>query len=272
MVERQRVRKQRRRKKRFSWSDTDFTYLLEQPKIVQHLATLYEYARESDVIIRAVTRESEEWEYERECMELGQVPPRRRTGPVRRRLVELYPDWELCFLFEMPGFPKRSFQKTLDFEITRRTESGVSYSKLIEEFLERGEPGNLTVTPLGNPADLPSRLPSYRFGTESYLLRIPWKKSDFEIATEFRNILPDLRPDYLPNNPHPGRRGRGATATGKDLRDQLSAFRVQQSGGSWSKDFGQYSRPAWHKAVRTAARRIAAMPTSYLFGPRQSGR
>lgn len=265
MVNRQAVRKWRRPITRFSWFDVDFTYLLEQPKIVQHLATLYEYARESDVIIQAVQRANEEWEYDRECMEGGQPPPRRRMDAVRRQLDRLYPLWELEFLTEMHGFPQSSFQTVLDFAVNK------SRPSLMEYFLQLGKPGNLSVTPLDNLAALRPHLPSHGWSGGRYLLEIPWEKGNPEIATEFRNALPGIRPDYLPDNPHPGRRGRAATATGGDLRSQLSAFRVKQSGGSWTDEFGHTSQAAWNKAVRAAAGRIKTMPTSYLFAPSRSG-
>lgn len=264
--------RRRRPETRFSWSDVDFTYLRGQPKIVQHLATLYEYARESEVIIRAVRCESEEWENDRECMELDQVPPRHRRDGVRRRLFLLYPEWELWFLIEMPGFPKRSFREVLDFAVERRGAINTSGPNLMEYFLKLGEPLNLSVKPFDNLADLRSHSPSHGWSGTRYLLEnIPWEKSNFEIATEFRNALPEIRPDYIPDTPRPGRRGRAATATGKDLRSQLSAFRVQRSGGSRTDEFGHTSQAAWNKAVRAAAGRIETMPTSYLFAPSQSG-
>ena len=230
-----------------SWKDWDFSYLLNdrpkkivqssplfsgqrttgsiparvaghQAKLLVRMAAIYEYARESPELIKAIKAHEQDLKFP-------------------DSLQAIYEWGELEFLAYTPGFPWLSFHQVLA--------SGSSWENMkSREFLEtyllrtfpswnRTEIGQLdssTIRRLSRQLAEDGNFRLARSGLTDYYATIDWNCTNDAIVEQLGRFVPGLRPKSLPERKHPGRRGDLRTREAMPLLRQLAAYRLVKSG------------------------------------------
>jgi hypothetical protein len=106
-----------------------------------------------------------------------------------------------------------------------------------------------------------------------HIVVIPWECSNREIARQFAAKLPEIRPYNRPEPRRPGRRGRSEKAGGRDILNQLTAYRLEKLGvgfiGARKLGFSVYgstSAKGWKRAVDQTTERLREIFEKKLFG------
>jgi hypothetical protein len=232
---------------------------------VRRAAVFYEYARHSDEMIGFILNL-------REFEIFSKDPYPERTYPtpairerITKTLLQLHsigitPDF-LLFLTEEKRFPERPFEISPSFQrLFGKNPSllgGIKFSRL---------PWKVAVKMCEEYNSLGRDAGSEMENQGIYVIGIPWKNRNEEIAAAFLEFLKQIRPADKPEPPNAGRKGRGGSFGTTDMLKQLFAYRLHKAGLDHLASEKRYSTAeGWSGAVESAKMRIDEMMRKPFF-------
>jgi hypothetical protein len=238
--------------------EIDFDYIDELGEQERRAATFYEYARHS-VPLKEFVKELKE----AGAFKSGLSLPLEMQEKVNSKLNVLS-IIQLWGLVVNDGFPSEPYQHSKKGDANFPSDSNyygieamarIPWSTIMEGVWQRR-----------NKEEQLDYLREQNGSSTLHAISIPWKHTNRELMTMFRDILLKARPDNFPEPKKGGRKGRSAKLPVKDLLNQLAAYRLYQAKCDFYEGGLKYqSEKGWKKAIRMAEKRIESIMERPFF-------
>jgi hypothetical protein len=252
-------------KRRLSTDDVDIVpWAKQQAPHIHALAAWYEYARESEVLIKRVKALRRAKMF---CSEGRNDEVIRKHCTQHLQIISLL---QVRLLVCCKNFPTKPF--------IRAKLNSDTVPMLDNELFGTDGPVALPWTAYFGlrGIDMSEAYAKWhlRIGRSIHPISIPWQHSNAELTRMFGPIIKRLRPKEFPEPRRAGRKGGGKSLGGLEFLEQLVAYRLSQHGISfddpnWKKFHKYESKRGYKDAALTAASRIRTLTKTPFFERRK---
>ena len=238
---------------RLSPLDWDFEFVKELPEHIQRMAAFWEYARESERLIKLAKA-------------FGKVAFQKSKKAGRKLLAQFEGSIRIdeLLLLTTEFFPALPFEDYMRLGLLSKRFEGFTDFGIVDLICKPVE----TLAASLAADEMEDWLQP---GQTLYGLSIPWNYTDHELTSQFGQLLKSLRPVNKPEPRRAGRAGRASLVHPCDMLNQLGALRLDREGISFSGSADVTSRrpytskKGWSKGIKKARQRIEDMGRQSFF-------